>query len=323
MSEGGNSNKVLYQQFCESNPVAIFSQSWWLDAACGKDNWNVALAKKKDRIVGSLPYEIRRCRMHTVSNMPALTQTLGPYIAYPPKQRYQKKLAFEKDVCEMLIAELPPLDQFSQNFSPEFQNWLPFHWNGYKQTTRYTYVLDGIKDHDSVWKNLSGNIRSDVRKAEKTVRVVEEANSDELYALVTKTFQRQGKKTATYSSEFLHRIVAACQKNNCCKMFLAVDEDGRHHAGALVVWDESKAFYLVGGGDPDLRNSGATSLVVWHSIKEASKHVDCFDFEGSMLEPVERFFRAFGARQQLIFRVSKTNSRMMKFQEFGKSLIRG
>jgi hypothetical protein len=32
---------------------------------------------------------------------------------------------------------------------------------------------------------------------------------------------------------------------------------------------------------------------------------DVFDFEGSMLRPVERFFRAFGSRQTPYLRVSR------------------
>ena len=34
---------------------------------------------------------------------------------------------------------------------------------------------------------------------------------------------------------------------------------------------------------------GATSLLMYESIKFASTKVDCFDFEGSMIEPIERF----------------------------------
>ena len=58
------------------------------------------------------------------------------------------------------------------------------------------------------------------------------------------------------------------------------------------------AYYLMGGGDPALRNSGATALVLWSAIQFAASVAPAFDFEGSMLEPVERFVRAFGARPE-------------------------
>jgi hypothetical protein len=51
------------------------------------------------------------------------------------------------------------------------------------------------------------------------------------------------------------------------------------------------------GNDPQLRHSGAVSLLRWEAIKFAGGVSRCFDFEGSMLQPVERFIRAFGGRQ--------------------------
>ena len=68
----------------------------------------------------------------------------------------------------------------------------------------------------------------------------------------------------------------------------------------------------MGGADPRLRNSGANSLCMWEAISFSSTVSEQFDFEGSMLEPVERFFRAFGARQVPYFEVTKINSRLFK-----------
>ena len=47
---------------------------------------------------------------------------------------------------------------------------------------------------------------------------------------------------------------------------------------------------------------------MWHGIELASKLGLCFDFEGSMHEPIERFFRSFGGRQIPYFVISKTSS---------------
>jgi hypothetical protein len=61
--------------------------------------------------------------------------------------------------------------------------------------------------------------------------------------------------------------------------------------------DASYAYYLLGGADPRLRSSGLQRLLFWEAIKLASgKNLKC-DFEGSMIEPIERVFRTFGAAQ--------------------------
>jgi hypothetical protein len=66
----------------------------------------------------------------------------------------------------------------------------------------------------------------------------------------------------------------------------------------------------MGGGDPHLRTSGAGSLVLWEAIKFAATVSEQFDFEGSMIEPVERFFRAFGGTPTPYFSIQKLSSGM-------------
>jgi hypothetical protein len=89
-------------------------------------------------------------------------------------------------------------------------------------------------------------------------------------------------------------------------MLFACDDADQVHAVAYVVWDRHAAFYLLGGGDPELRTSGAASLLMWEAIMQARGVTDVFDFEGSMLKPIERFFRAFGAQQTPYLYVSRT-----------------
>lgn len=78
----------------------------------------------------------------------------------------------------------------------------------------------------------------------------------------------------------------------------------------------------MGGGDPALRNSGATSLCMWEAIRFAATVTKSFDFEGSMIEPVERYFRAFGAIQTPYFSVSKTPSRLLSSYQVLRKFLR-
>lgn len=93
---------------------------------------------------------------------------------------------------------------------------------------------------------------------------------------------------------------------------MARDEHNNIHAAVYIVWDNDSAYYLMGGGDPALRNSGATSLCLWEAIQFASTVSKKFDLEGSMLEPVERFFRGFGTVQKPYFKISKTFDKRMR-----------
>jgi hypothetical protein len=51
-------------------------------------------------------------------------------------------------------------------------------------------------------------------------------------------------------------------------------------------------------------------VVQFESIKFALKNNKKFDFEGSMIENIERYFRSFGSIQKSYFRISKINSKL-------------
>src|SRR5690606_4078446 len=87
---------------------------------------------------------------------------------------------------------------------------------------------------------------------------------DALLALNRLTFKRQGLKLP-YSEELVQRVDQACLSRGCRKILIAEDSAGRHHAGVYIVWDQNSAYYLIGGGDPELRKSGATSLCLWEA----------------------------------------------------------
>jgi lipid II:glycine glycyltransferase (peptidoglycan interpeptide bridge formation enzyme) len=287
---------------------SIFQKAWWLDAvAPGK--WEAAKVKQGDDTIARWPYVIEKKRGYVILTQPPLTQTVGPWLR-PSKAKYAKMLAEQKDLMNALIDQLPPFDYFSQNFHYSITNWLPFYWQGFSQTTRYTYVIDDLSDLNKVWDGFLPNIRTDIKKAQNRfgVEVCTDLEVDTFIDVNELTFMRQGQKLY-YSRDFIRRVDNACVENNARKIFFGRDKEGKIHAAVYVIWDENSAYYLMGGGDPELRNSGATSLCIWEAIKFASGITKKFDFEGSMVEPIERFFRAFGAKQVPYFSLSKRNSR--------------
>jgi lipid II:glycine glycyltransferase (peptidoglycan interpeptide bridge formation enzyme) len=300
-------------------PGSLFSQPWWLDAVA-PGSWNAVTVERGGEIVARLPYVIRRRYGFTYLTMPPLTQTLGPWLRpYPGK--YTNKLSEEVKLMTELIESLPRFDRFEQNFHHSITNWLPFYWEGFQQTTRYTYVVENLQDHDSLWKDLRENIRREIRKAERQVMVRDDLDIDAFLDLNEMTFKRQGLN-APYTRELVTRLDNACRKRDCRKILFAEDNQGRLHAAAYLVWDKWAAYYLMGGGNPELRTSGATSLLIWKSIQFSGTVSRTFDFEGSMVKGVERFFRAFGAQQKSYFRVSKTTHLLLKMLRDVRSWIR-
>lgn len=287
-------------------PGSLYVQPWWLDAVAPGE-WGETIITENEQVVARMPYVMKTRLGFRLLVMPPLTQSLGPWIA-PLQGKYATRLSREHELLSRLIEQLPEFDFFRQSFHSTFTNWLPFYWRDFSQTTRYTYVLPQIGDIQSLWANLRGNIRREIRKGEREVRVRESYDIDALMKLCQLTFSRQGLEMP-FAKAVVQRIVAACRARNCCRILIAADTAGQVHSGLLVVWHEQCAYYLLGGSDPALRTSGAASLLMWRAIQLASEVSRSFDFEGSMLQPVERFFRGFGAKQRPYHRVTKINSR--------------
>jgi len=304
-------NKDLYRDLCKKEPsIPIFSKDWWLDAVCG-DAWDVCLVEKGVEVSACMPYHWANGRFGlTMCMQPKLTQTLGPWLR-KTNAKYANRLGQEKDLLTELIDQLPPFGHFQQNWHYSNTNWLPFYWRGFQQTTRYTYRLPDLADLNTVWAGFRENIRRDIRKARNRFKlnVRTDLSIDDFLALNVQTFERQGMNLP-YSPSFIQRLDDASASNNARKIFIAEDDQGQRHAGIYIIWDEQSAYYIMGGSDPELRASGATSLCMWEAIQFAATVTKSFDFEGSMMEPVERFFRAFGAIQTPYFSITKNNSRL-------------
>jgi hypothetical protein len=274
--------------------TSLFEQPWWLDAVA-PGHWDELLLRRGDHVVARWPYVLsKRCGL-TAMRMPPLTPTLGPWLMMTDA-KYYTEVSRQMELLEELIARLPRADYICQALSPQISSWLPFYWAGFEQTTRYTYRLFDISDPDAIWNGMDNTIRRNIRKAEKRVEVNSDLGIDELLRIVEMSFRRQGK-SMPYRRDLVYRLDAACARHNCRRMFFAEDAAKRIHAAAFIVWDQNAAYYLMGGGDPELRSSGAHAFLLWKAFNFCASVTTAFDFEGSALRNVEHFFRAFGARQ--------------------------
>lgn len=284
---------------------SFFQEPWWLDAVA-PGAWDAVDVDQGGRTVARLPFVIKRKFGLRVLTQPQLTQTLGPWMSNNGLNN-TKRLSREKDLYSKLINALPKHDMFVQNFHPSITNWLPFYWHGFEQTTRYTYELDLANSTDELLSSCSKSTRASIRQSAANVHV---EVSDDLEAFLDvneKTFQRQGM-TLPYERDYVHRIDQALGPRGKRLILLARSADsGLVEAGAYIAGDARRMYLMMSGSDPDRRTAGSGELLSWTAISEAKKMgASVFDFEGSMIEPVESFYRGFGPVQTPYMTVSKT-----------------
>ncbi len=301
------SYKMQYREFCKNETkMPIFFKDWWLDTLCGEEKWDVACVfNKNNEIIAALPY------MKKGSNrigMPPFTQSMGPYIVEPEDIKYTNKIGNQVKYMDELIEQLPKISYFNQRFHYNINNWLPFYWHNFKQTTRYTYILPDLSDIDAIHAGLRENVRRNLKKAGKEeIKVTPSEEIDSLSAILSANhILKKGE------DKLLRRIYKSCSQHECGRIFAATDKNNELHAMIYLVWDDNQAYYLIGGSIPKYKRSSAMTLLIWESIKFAATITKSFNFEGSMIRPIERFFRAFGAIQTPYFQVYKYNSFLLR-----------
>lgn len=296
--------KERYRELCLSeNSIPLFSRDWWLDTVCGEDNWDVLLQFSSKEVIAAMPIYTPK---KDVISMPFYTQTMGPWIRELPHDLKPTSILSKKQ--EILSAFIPSLEKYSsvfQNFNYAITDWLPFYWSGYSQTTRYTYLLEQINDKRHLWEQMASNTKRNILKARDryNITIKRGVSASELLRMQTLSFDRQNLKNK--GTKILRRLIEQSKERRQGDVWGAYDSKGVLHAAIFVAWQPSSAYYIAGGSDPMLRSSGAHSLALWQAIEDVSEFTDTFDFEGSMLPGVERFFREFGAKQVPYFAIKR------------------
>lgn len=281
---------------------SVFEQPWWLDAVA-PGSWSAAEVRRGSEVVARLPYMRRHGMGVEAIVQPPLTQTLGPWLA-TCEGKYPRRLEAEKRLLGSLIEQLPDFDLFRQCFTPALTNWLPFYWAGFEATVRYSYRIEDLVDLDRVRTDFQDHVRRAIRKARNTVEVRDDLPVEQLMALDARTYARQGRRPPVPGA-VVRRLDAACAARGARRILSAVDARGRTHAVLYVVWDDRTLYALINARDPELQAFGANTLLYWEAIRHAAEVSTVFDFEGSMIEPIEHFVRGFGGRQTPYFCVSK------------------
>ncbi len=224
---------------------------------------------------------------------PPFTPFCGPFINIesqkPVTIRKRQREAIEamaefldKQRCALLYVCLPPT----------FMDTLPFSWKRFKVTPHYTYRLDLSHSLEEIRNGMSSVRRRNIRKAQNDGLTTRPLNDPSVVrGLVRRTFGRQAKRIRT---DYLDSILFEFATPENSYAFATYRGD-YPIACCFVVHDQDTAYYLLGGYAEDEKHHGAGVAAMFEAIRQAqSLGLKTFDFEGSIIPPIEKYFREFG-----------------------------
>lgn len=274
--------------FIDASPQAtIYAYTWYLDAICEKWIAIVTLNKAKEWIaVMPIPIftklKMQRCYM------PIFCQHLAIFFK-PFSIKYEKELGLKKKILFQIIKNIPSkIKILKYNTSINNKYLLPFYWQGYQLKIRYSYWLKVEVDKQKNYKQFGHRTRTSINKAIKNGLTCRNNQSIE-------TIVKIGKKEidVAFNEKVLYKLWEVLKPKNLIENVEAVDTAGKVHGGIIYLKYRDRYIYLFGTVDKTVNHFGSMSLIIWHIIKNAESGIVYQDFQGSMLEPIEKFYRGF------------------------------
>lgn len=284
-----------WNAFVEHSPQGyIYHYTWYLDIVC--PNWKAIIIKNSQEWLAIMPLNIKKKWGISYIFQPPLTQFLG-ILFKPQDSKMEKTLSDKKDWVNEIIEYTPKqIKLFNYNFSPHFDYAFPFYWHKYQLFTRYNYELDLTQGVPNLMENLHTKTRYYIKKHQKQQDITIESSSDiEVFIELQKKANRSFVNS--YLLDTVRNLYQKAYLQNKTTILLAKAQN-KILTGAIFMKEKQNWINLYGS----LKNSQesdkrATEILLWKAIEMATENGDKrFDFEGSMIEGVERFYRKFGGK---------------------------
>lgn len=255
--------------------MPIFFRDYYLDAVCVKGGWDV----RYDDHDGYYVYHFRRLFFYQFWLMPQLT----PYLGWLDAKKSSMTL--------------PPMTM-------SYISGLPAHD---VDGDSYTYIIPATSGTSYDMAIASSKHRNYIRKASTMYRI-EDISWEEFRQVLPKMFAERNRSNP-FNMEVLERIEECLAKRNERAIFAARDQDNAIKSILYLVYDERTAYLLVSSQYSKNRSNYA---LVAHGINWALARGLNFDFEGSMIPNVERFFKGFGGEKYYYTKTKHYRPRWMQ-----------
>lgn len=315
----GEKSKKIFKEFCAAKRhyIPIFQNYFWFND-CWNLDWDINLIMEENNIKAFIPFVVNKRFKKTTLTMPPLTPFVGPWLQ-DNNLNSKRSLAYDKKYLNLIIESLPKYSIFSQSFSYSLKNWLPFYWEGFSQSTRYSYFIKK-NTTKKLFQNFSSAYRNKINNAKNKLKVESKDNPKLFYDFWQKSFINKNIECPLTFPEFI-KFDKTLNTQRSRKMFFAKDEKENVNAVLYLIWDSNSSYLHLLGHDYRNKNKGASLLLIWESIKYTFNNLNLnyFDFEGSMIKELELVRRDCGAIPKQYFSIYKCNSRLIKIANFLKN----
>lgn len=285
--------------------IPLFFKPWWLEAVLQKEVVKYCVYYVDSKPVALSPIVYFKQWGYVIAANPEFTQSTGVFWLLP-KEKIKEALL--KKVYKLYLEKLGKCSLVVTSCRFENKDLYLANANKYIVIIKQTQQIELFKLGQK-WRNLyNPKVKSDIRFFNALGYSVRKCMAEDVYRLSEMTFKRQGKKVP-YSRSYFINFTKHCEKNRAISHLAAQDAEGNIIAAASFVWDDIQTFYLVSGINKCAITRGAMTSIIDRAIKESlNRGSKIFDFEGSMIPSIAKFFKSFGAVDKYYYQIYKSRS---------------
>lgn len=293
---------VVWDAFILASPQGSMYATHAYASAISED-WEALILDEGNGWNAVLPFI--RSKKYGLSYLlqPPLCQTWGPILEPNHGKNNYKHFSHIQRLLEAL-AEMIPFAHLTQiNCHASLQYLLPFYEKGFKAEVRYTHQL-AIEAEESLRAGLSSQAKRKLRKSDKADHKIVDGSLESLLAIIRNN-QQQGHDIMGGLKQGGPLLTAVSQLPYV--MIKSLENAGGNvvATGMFAMWNKT-TYYLAGAQEPSSNDDGAMYRLLWEGMMEGKKRGSTrFDFEGSMIPGVARFFRQFGSEPVPYFSLIK------------------
>lgn len=274
------------------NHGTVFNRLDWIKLFKGRMK-PMGLFDGVDEMIGGVTlYSERRLGLNVLRRAP-YTPMVGPFLYV----RSESSLT----ILETWRAALTCLEEYIAGkkyalvmlpFDPKIKDALPFFWQKYKVIPKYTYIIDLKHSIEEILKNMAQKRRQNISKAKKDgIRIEFTEDYNIVRQLVMETFKRREKELDASMMDAVLFDYATASNSFAFTAFRGETPI----ATCFFIHDKKTSYRLLSGYRADLNHNGASPLADVVAMEYAQKiGIEHFDFEGSVMPGIERYFRDFG-----------------------------
>src|SRR5271166_490225 len=248
VASAGERGNVAKQSAAPSNSLPpteglLFHEPWWLSAASGGAWLEANVTSPDGRVVGRLPFIVKRKFGFTAIRMPPFTNLLGPVVDQGAG-KMQTQIARRLSLVGELLDRLPRFDSFKMVLKSDGPDGLAFQDRGFAVAPHYNFRIDWRADVQEIWKEMHIKLRQHIRRAEEKFTVVSVNTPERFVEFYDSTLKSQGR-TNYHNFATFPDLFREARSRGAGEILCASWPDGRPAAMTFLAWDRGRTYYVL------------------------------------------------------------------------------